>query len=181
MQDTLAHDWRRRMAGRSILVAMLLAVPLLIAALIGFSGGVGGLSFGIGSIATGPEDSTTSGAPQAAPPGLIGLGGVVGTVAGPGAAGAPAAGGGTGLTPSATGIGVTPPTVGPAPPSAGGTPPGTRQVGQTPPQASGGGTSVVPEVAAPEPAQVASDPLGSANETVNTVNNAVSDLLSPQR
>src|SRR5919198_5975245 len=57
MQDTLAHEWRRRMAARSSLCAMLLAVPVGVAALIGFSAGPGGLPLGISALTSGPTES----------------------------------------------------------------------------------------------------------------------------
>jgi hypothetical protein len=56
MQDTLAQDWRKRMAARSTVCAMLLAIPVLTAVLIGFSAGPGGLPFGISSLASGPSE-----------------------------------------------------------------------------------------------------------------------------
>jgi hypothetical protein len=60
LHDTLAGEWRRRMASRGIFAAVLLAVPVLMAAAIGFSAG-GGLPFGISSFASGPnEPSATS-------------------------------------------------------------------------------------------------------------------------
>jgi hypothetical protein len=58
VDDTLAGEWQKRMAARSGLVALLLAVPVLVAAVIGFSGGFGALPLGISSLATGPEEST---------------------------------------------------------------------------------------------------------------------------
>src|SRR5512134_1687324 len=61
MQETLAHEWRRRMAARSSLVAMLFAVPVFAALAIGFSGGLGTLSFGIGSVESAPGVTTSSG------------------------------------------------------------------------------------------------------------------------
>lgn len=113
MQDTLAHDWRKRMAARSTVCAMLLAVPVLVAALIGFSAGPGGLPFGISSLASGPGQNsigvagrsaqgnsvarlvgttvTTATTTTPAPPGA----GVAGVGAG-GDAGGGTAGGGTG-------------------------------------------------------------------------------------
>jgi len=63
MQETLAHDWRKRMAARSSVCAMLFAIPVFVTLLIGYSGGLGGLPFGINSLARGPsqESVTVSG------------------------------------------------------------------------------------------------------------------------
>src|SRR2546423_1062364 len=58
--DTLAQEWRRRMVARGTIGALLLAVPVLAAAAIGFSAGAGGLPFGISSFASGPSGSSTS-------------------------------------------------------------------------------------------------------------------------
>jgi len=66
LHDTLAQEWRRRMASRGVFSAVLLAVPVLVAAAIGFSAGPGGLPFGISSFANGPNDSSLAdGAKQA--------------------------------------------------------------------------------------------------------------------
>jgi hypothetical protein len=59
IHDTLAQEWRHRMASRGAMAAVLLAVPILVAAAIGFSAG-GGLPFGISSFASGPGDSSSS-------------------------------------------------------------------------------------------------------------------------
>jgi hypothetical protein len=60
MQETLAHEWRKRMAARSTVCAMLLAIPVLVVVLIGFNGGLGALPFGISSLATGPSEQSIS-------------------------------------------------------------------------------------------------------------------------
>jgi hypothetical protein len=64
IHDTLAGEWRQRMATRGAMAAVLLAVPILVAAAIGFSAG-GGLPFGISSFASGPGDSSSSGSDKA--------------------------------------------------------------------------------------------------------------------
>lgn len=106
MQDTLAHEWRRRMAARSSLCAMLLAVPVGVAALIGFSAGPGGLPLGISSLANGPTENAIGVAPsgdrsralsqiaRATTAAAVTVPAVSAT--GPGAAGPPAAEGGAG-------------------------------------------------------------------------------------
>jgi hypothetical protein len=65
LHDTLAQEWRRRMASRGMFSAVLLAVPVLMAAAIGFSAGPGGLPFGISSFANGPNDSSLAGGKDA--------------------------------------------------------------------------------------------------------------------
>jgi hypothetical protein len=60
MHDTLVQEWRRRMASRSMLGALLLSVPVLAAAAIGVSAGPGGLPFGISTLANGPSGSSVS-------------------------------------------------------------------------------------------------------------------------
>src|SRR5918999_2335039 len=59
--DTLAGEWRRRMVARSTIGAVLLAIPVMAAAAIGFSAGPGGLPFGISSFANGPSSELPSG------------------------------------------------------------------------------------------------------------------------
>lgn len=44
------------MAARSTICALLFAIPVLVVALVGFSSGLGGLPFGINSLASGPTD-----------------------------------------------------------------------------------------------------------------------------
>jgi hypothetical protein len=60
MQDTLAQDWRKRMAARSTVCAMLLAIPVLTAVVVGFSAGPGGLPFGISALTSGPSPESQS-------------------------------------------------------------------------------------------------------------------------
>jgi len=67
MSDTLANQWRQRMAGRSALCAVLLAVPVAVAAQISFSAGLDNLPFGVSTLAAGPEAGSTSPAGAAAP------------------------------------------------------------------------------------------------------------------
>lgn len=58
MQDTLANNWRQRMAWRSAACAFLLAVPVAVAAQISFSSGLGNVPFGVSTFAAGPEQSS---------------------------------------------------------------------------------------------------------------------------
>jgi hypothetical protein len=53
--DTLAREWRRRMAARSTISALLLSIPVLVAATIGVNAGPGGLVSGFSSFVNGPS------------------------------------------------------------------------------------------------------------------------------
>jgi len=66
MHDTLANNWRQRMAGRSALCAVLLAVPVAVAAQISFSGGLGGVPFGVEALTDGPGAESIGTAPAPA-------------------------------------------------------------------------------------------------------------------
>jgi len=66
MHDTLANNWRQRMAGRSALCAVLLAVPVAVAAQISFSGGLGGVPFGVEALTDGPAVESIGTAPAPA-------------------------------------------------------------------------------------------------------------------
>ena len=88
MGNGMLAQWRRGMVARGLATATLLAVPVAVAAAIGFEGSLGGLYDGLDAVVSGPETSqsqpaaTTSDATPAA-------------LAGPAAAaGAPARGGG---------------------------------------------------------------------------------------
>ncbi len=65
LHDTLAREWRRRMATRGILSAALLSIPVLVAAVIGFSAGPGGF-LGLGAFAGAPSDPSAGAAGQQA-------------------------------------------------------------------------------------------------------------------
>ena len=67
MSDTLANQWRQRMAGRSALCAVLLAVPVAVAAQISFSAGLDNVPFGVSTLAAGPETSSIGAAGATAP------------------------------------------------------------------------------------------------------------------
>lgn len=77
----LAH-WRRGILGRGITGALLLAVPVITAAVIGFSGGFGSVAGGLSELATGP-DATFTAAPAATNLNTA----IVAAAGGPGAAG----------------------------------------------------------------------------------------------
>ena len=98
MQQTLAQEWQKRMATRSGIVALLLTVPVLAAAVIGFSGGLGALPLGISSLATGPDDTVVE--PVSPPPADFNL---TATPAPPPSSPAAATGAGTGDASAASG------------------------------------------------------------------------------
>lgn len=147
MSDTLANHWRQRMAGRSALCAVLLAVPVAVAAQISFSAGLDNVPFGVSTFAAGPDTSsigpTGSVAPNQNLSTLLDDTGAAGTAAGaaPGgpAAGAPAASG----TSDISGGGVIVPG-----PGDGGENPGPGGGGETP---GGPGGPPSPEPPAPTP------------------------------
>ena len=58
----LAH-WRRGILGRGLTGALLLAVPVATAAVIGFSGGFGSVTGGLSELTTGPEATLSAAAP----------------------------------------------------------------------------------------------------------------------
>lgn len=160
------------MAARSALVAMLLAIPVFAVLLIGFSGGVGGLSFGISSLASGPTvESVAQGTPPADLSGLID--------ASAGAAGSPAPG--TTITaPPGT---APPPTVNPLPPTAVPLAGDTRQPIGDP---GGGDAAPAPPTegiipGAPSPGDPAADPTAPVNGAVDAVGGVIDDLLGSPR
>jgi len=57
MRNGLLAEWRRGIVARGLAAAALLAVPVGVAAAIGFGTSVAGLSEGLGSLANGPESS----------------------------------------------------------------------------------------------------------------------------
>jgi hypothetical protein len=168
------------MATRSSLVAMLLAVPLLVAVLVGFSGGIGTLPFGISSLASGPSIES-SGIPPGTTPtqnlsGLVTPAGTAGVAVVPTAAGGTATVGGDGNPGpgAAAPPGVTP--APPAPPAAG----ETRQPGGSATD-SGGGSAAGPVNPPADPGEVTGDPAGAVNNAVGQVQEAVGALVEPPR
>src|SRR5687768_11252990 len=142
MSDTLANQWRQRMAGRSALCAVLLAVPVAVAAQISFSAGLDNLPFGVSTLAAGPETSSIGPAGATAPaqnlaaaPGADAAAGATATTVATGGGGGGAT---TGITDDVSG-GVVPPTGGgiddggPGGPTGNPTPPGPTPPTPTPP------------------------------------------------
>lgn len=99
MQDTLADNWRQRMAGRSAVCAVLLAVPVAVAAQISFSAGLDNVPFGVSTFAAGPQTSSI-GSSNTATPGqnlttLLDDAQAAGPASGAGATGGDGGGGGS--------------------------------------------------------------------------------------
>ena len=55
MSNGLLAQWNRRIAGRGLVGAALLAVPVAVAAALSFSGGFSGLPGGLSALTSGPE------------------------------------------------------------------------------------------------------------------------------
>ena len=163
MHETLAQEWQRRMAARSGLVALLFAIPVLVALLIGFSGGLGTFSLGVSSLATGPDEEILRSA--ARPASALDLSAPVPAPA-PGATvtAAGADGGGASGAPTASSPGLTPVGAAPVAPSSGGGGGG---------EAGGAGTSP-PPVSEPPPAPPPAPPVSiPADPTGGTLSDAV--------
>ena len=157
-QGLLAH-WRRGILGRGITGALLLAVPVITAAVIGFSGGFGSVAGGLSELATGP-DATFTAAPAATNLNTA----IVAAAGGPGA-GTPGGGGGTGGP--GTGGGNTP--GGPQAPSGTGTGAGGGPIPNVPdvPNLPGGGGNGGP--AGVDVNGTIDQVVGGANDTVGGV------------
>src|SRR5688572_12559843 len=61
MSKGLLAEWRRSVVGRGLTAAALLAVPVAVAAAIGFQGSLSGLTQGLDSLATEPQDAQAGG------------------------------------------------------------------------------------------------------------------------
>jgi len=60
MRKGLLAEWRKGLVSRGLAAAILLAVPVGVAAAIGFEGSLDGLGEGLGALASGPESSQAS-------------------------------------------------------------------------------------------------------------------------
>lgn len=60
MGNGLLAQWRRGIVARGISAAALLAVPVMVAAVIGFSTGLSSLAGGLGALASGPDEPSES-------------------------------------------------------------------------------------------------------------------------
>jgi len=78
MGNGLLAQWRGRIVGRGAVAAALLAVPIAVAGVIGFNGGLGGVAGGFFAALGGPEPEAAG---AAAPGG--GLDGALATLVGP--------------------------------------------------------------------------------------------------
>ena len=118
----LLAEWQHGIVGRGVVAALLLAVPVATAAAIGFSASGGGLTEGLGSLASGPESAPL--APDQTDSLDTAISAVAASTGSAEAAAPPAAGGdsGTGTGPVApgsetnTGTGTGTDTASPAPP-----------------------------------------------------------------
>ena len=161
MRKGILAEWRRGIVARGAAAALLLAVPVGVAAAIGFEGSLGGLGEGLTALASGPDSS------QAAEPGDGGadpIGDAISALVsptGPGSdsgQGPPGAGGGTG-----TGTG----TGGESPGGDGGS--GGSPGGTGGPTGGGEGDVNPPEITAPN-----GNPVG---ELVDGLGDSVGGLL----
>jgi hypothetical protein len=125
MPKGLLAQWRRGIVARGLAAAVLLAVPVGVAATIGFGTSLSGLSEGLGALASGParsqaEPDTDRDAIDSAISALASAttGGSGGGQAGAPGPGVPVGGGGDGGAPSG---GSTPDDAAPAPEASGGT------------------------------------------------------------
>ena len=179
MSDTLANQWRQRMAGRSALCALLLAVPVAVAAQISFSAGLDNVPFGVSTLAAGPEASSIGPASATAPAqNLASAPAADGAAGGTATTVATGGGGGTATTTSITDDvsgGVIPPTGGgdgdDGGPGTGGPGDGGPTGGPTPP-----GPAPAPTPPAPEP-PAAPQPIPGV--TVPDVGNVVEQVTDP--
>jgi hypothetical protein len=163
---------------------MLLAVPLLVAVMVGFSGGIGTLPFGISSLANGPSIES-AGVPGGSTPtqnlsGLVTPAGAAGVA---GAAGGGAGAVGVGGAELGSGTAATP-GVNPVPTAPAGTG-GKRQPGEGDAAPGGGGGPATAPATAPvnppaDPGDVTGDPAGSVNNVVGQLEDAVGGLVDPQ-
>jgi hypothetical protein len=174
MGNGLLAEWRKGIVVRGLLAAALLAVPVSVAAAIGFEGSLAGLGGGLGSLADGPAETRLE-ADQT--PAASTLGGTIGNVAAVGGRG----GGGTPGGGSPSGVDASPVTGGAAP-----TPGSESAPGATTPGGEGGGQDggsvLTPgsEVTGPggAPAAGPNNPVG---QLLDDVNETVTGLLGGSR
>jgi len=147
MGKGLLAQWRGRLVGRGVAAAALLAVPVMVAGVIGFNGGLTGVTGGFFSALDGPE-------PEA-----------VGAVAAPG--GGPPAGGGGPADPRPGGD-----ADGPAPGDPGSDPTGGPGAPTAVP-----GTPTINVPGTPGVPAPVDDPQGNVDSVVDDLNRTVSGLL----
>lgn len=172
MPETLAYEWRRRMAARSALCAMLLAIPVGVSALIGFSA-PGTFSLGLDSLLTGPGGEVGAATAQS-------QGRILSRLAAAPAAVTPGTGlGFTGTTPGPPGGGGEDPTTAIEPPGPPGPVPGDPGPPAPPPNPSGPPSPPdTPDPPAPPPPP--DNPpvnVSPVNDVVGGVGGTVADTL----
>ena len=105
MGDGMLSQWRRGIVARGLAAAALLAVPVGVAAAIGFNGSLGGLYDGLDAVVSGPEGSPSDQA-TAATADLDRPAGGAAASSGAADAGAGGTADGDGVLPAAGGVGV---------------------------------------------------------------------------
>jgi hypothetical protein len=157
MSNGLLAQWNRRIAGRGLVGAALLAVPVAVAAALSFSGGFSGLPGGLSALASGPDTGAS------ASPGAQSLNSVLVAFSGtPG----PATGGGTSGAGSPGGDGGAGEVGGNGGSSGGGTG-GTGDIG-------GGAGGTIPN---PPAVNLPADDPGGVGSLVDGVQGSVTDLV----
>jgi hypothetical protein len=159
MGNGLLAQWQRRVVARGLVGAVFLAIPVAVAAAIGFGGSLSGVAGGLSAIAEGPSTTTT--ATQLAP---YKLNRAVKALAAHDTT-TTAALGSSAEAPVGSGVG-----------AGGGS---TTGVGGSGGGAGGGsGSSDAPAVSNPSAPDIPLPGGGSSNDTANQVNNGVSNLIN---
>jgi hypothetical protein len=159
MGNGLLAQWQRRVVARGLVGAFLLAIPVAVAAAIGFGSSLSGVAGGLSAIAEGPTTTTTTSglSPYKLNRAVTSLVAHDTTTT--------AALGSSAQAPEGSGVG-----------AGGGS---TTGVGGSGGGAGGGsGTSEAPVAGTPAPPDIPLPGGGSTNDTANQVNNGVSDLIN---
>ena len=159
MGNGLLAQWQRRVVARGLVGAVFLAIPVAVAAAIGFGGSLSGVAGGLSAIAEGPSTTTT--ATQLAP---YKLNRAVKALAAHDTT-TTAALGSSAEAPVGSGVG-----------AGGGSTTGVGGSGDGSGGAGGGSDS--PTAASPTPTDIPLPGGGSTNDTASQVNNGVSNLIT---
>jgi hypothetical protein len=73
VHETLIEEWRRAMATRATLAAIVFVIPALVAAYVQLGGSGAGLPSGLASLITGPSQESVAGSDQTVPGGIEGI------------------------------------------------------------------------------------------------------------
>jgi len=158
MGNGLLAQWQRRVVARGLVGAVFLAIPVAVAAAIGFGGSLSGVAGGLSAIAEGPATTTTV---SQLPP--YKLNRAVKTLASHDTT-TTAALGNSSQAPIGSGVG-----------AGGGS---TTGVGGTGGGGSGSGNSEPPAISNPAAPDIPLPGGGSTNDTATQVNNGVSNLIN---